>query len=221
MDVQLYYEEKGAEMPLVLLHGNGSSGAYFAHQLDAFAVGYRVILVDTRGHGRSPRGTAPFTIRQFADDLADFLEAQSIKKAHILGFSDGANIAMCFAAKYPERVEKLILDGGNLYPRGVSFGIRLRIAIEYISARLFSKDTVEMLELMTKQPDISLEELSRITAKTLVMAGTKDLIKRSHTEMIAKNIRQSRLCLIPGDHFIAAQNPDAFNQAVLAFLEEA
>ena len=69
-----------------------------------FSKHFRVIALDTRGHGRTPRGDAPFTIRQFADDLLAFLDAQGIGKADILGFSDGGNIAMVFALKYPERV---------------------------------------------------------------------------------------------------------------------
>ena len=75
MDVDLHYREQGTGEPLILLHGNGEDGSYFEHQMDAFASRFRVIALDTRGHGRSPRGEAPFTIRQFADDLLAFMWA--------------------------------------------------------------------------------------------------------------------------------------------------
>ena len=89
MDVDLHYREQGTGEPLILLHGNGEDGSYFERQMDAFASRFRVIALDTRGHGRSPRGEAPFTIRQFADDLLAFMDGQGIERAHLLGFSDG------------------------------------------------------------------------------------------------------------------------------------
>ena len=68
MDIKLHFTEKGAGEPLILLHGNGESSEYFIHQIGYFSSKYRVIAVDTRGHGRSPRGSAAFTIRQFAEE---------------------------------------------------------------------------------------------------------------------------------------------------------
>ena len=74
MDISLYYQEKGQGTPFVLLHGNGENGEYFQNQIEYFSNHYRMIAVDTRGHGKSPRGTAPFTMEQFAEDLNTFLE---------------------------------------------------------------------------------------------------------------------------------------------------
>lgn len=91
MDIELFYREKGSGEPLVLLHGNGEDGSYFVHQIEHFQSRYRVIALDTRGHGRSPRGSAPFTIRQFALDLYDFLRAHEIPSAVLIGFSDGVS----------------------------------------------------------------------------------------------------------------------------------
>lgn len=119
MDIDLYYQEKGNKEPFILLHGNGEDGSYFRNQIDYFSGRYRVIALDTRGHGKSPRGTAPFTIELFSHDLYGFMESLEISCAIILGFSDGANIAMKFAIKYPNMVKALILNGGNLNPEGV------------------------------------------------------------------------------------------------------
>lgn len=105
MNITLYYQEKGNKEPFILLHGNGEDNSYFKHQIDYFSNRYRVIALDTRGHGKSPRGTKPFTIEQFSCDLYDFMEELEISEAVILGFSDGANIAMKFAMKYPNRVD--------------------------------------------------------------------------------------------------------------------
>lgn len=120
MNIDLYYREKGKGEVLVLLHGNSDSSKYFVNQIEFFKDNYRVIALDTRGHGNSPRGDMAFTISQFADDLNNFLNKLNIDKINLLGFSDGANIAMKFALKYPEKLNALILDGGNLNKDGVS-----------------------------------------------------------------------------------------------------
>ena len=224
MDIRHFYIEKGQGEPLILLHGNGENVDYFAGQIDVFARDYHVYALDTRGHGQTPRGDAPFTIRQFADDLLAFMDAHGIGKAHILGFSDGGNIAMVFAMKYPERVDKLILDGANLDAGGVKRSIQIPIEIGWRMAKLFArksedaKRNAEMLGLMVNDPNVRAEELSAIQAKTLVIAGTKDMIKEEHTRLIARSIKDSQLVILKGDHFIANKCPEAFNRAVLDFL---
>lgn len=74
MDIQLHYVEKGSGPPLLLLHGNGENSDYFCHQIDYFQETFHVYAPDTRGHGKSPRGAAPFTLEQFALDLKDFMD---------------------------------------------------------------------------------------------------------------------------------------------------
>ena len=226
MDIEHFYIEKGQGEPLILLHGNGENCDYFVGQTDVFAQHYHVYALDTRGHGKTPRGDAPFTIRQFADDLLAFMNTHGIDKAHILGFSDGGNIAMVFAMKYPERVLRLILDGANLDAKGVKPSIQIPIEIGWRFAKLFAKKSAEarkhaeLLGLMVNDPNVRPEELSAITAKTLVIAGTKDMIKESQTRLIASNISDVQLVILKGDHFIANKCPEAFNRAVLAFLRD-
>lgn len=219
-----HYVERGSGFPLLLLHGNGEQCGYFEHQMEPFASHFRVLALDTRGHGQTPRGTAPFTIRQFADDLLAFMNRLGIEKAHLLGFSDGGNIAMVFALRHPERVERLILYGANLDARGVKAGVQLPIEVGYRIARLFARRSAkalrnaEMLGLMVNDPNVRLEELAHITCPTLVVAGDKDMIKDSHTRLIASAIPGAQLAILRGDHFIANRNPEAFNAAVLRFL---
>lgn len=224
MDITHFYRCSGQGEPLLLLHGNGEDGSYFTHQLDYFSQYYQVIAPDTRGHGQTPRGDAPFTIRQFADDLAGFLDRLSIPQANILGFSDGANIAMCFAIAYPQRVNKLILCGGNMDASGIRRSVQFPIEVGYRianrSARAGAKAHAELLGLMVNDPNLSTGDLAKIQAKTLVIAGTRDMVKRRHTEQIAAAIPDAALTWIPGDHFIARKNPTAFNQAVGRFLQE-
>jgi len=209
---------------LILLHGNGESCNYFEHQIASFSHDYRVIALDTRGHGQSPRGEKPFTIKQFAKDLHDFMDEKGIEKAILLGFSDGGNIALEFAMKYPQCVEKLILNGANLYPSGVKPRYQKPIEIGYSIANLFSKISkkahrnAEMLALMINEPHIDPVELAKLTMPVLVIAGTKDMIKDSHTRLIYKILPNAQLSIIEGDHFVANKNPEPFNQVVTSFL---
>lgn len=224
MDINHYYIEKGTGFPLILLHGNGEDCGYFVHQMEPFAKHFRVIAIDTRGHGQTPHGEASFSIRQFAEDLLDFMNLHQIEKAHILGFSDGGNIAMVFALMHPERVEKLILNGANLNASGVKRKVQIPIEVGYRIAKLFAtkspaaRKNAEMLGLMVNDPNVKAEELSCIQNPTLVIAGEKDMIKDSHTRLIAKSIPGAMLSIIPGNHFIANKNPDTFNEVVLRFL---
>lgn len=224
MDISLHYVKKGSGIPLLLLHGNGESGDYFIHQLDEFARYFTVYAVDTRGHGQSPRGTAPFTISQFADDLLDFMDEQGIERAHILGFSDGGNIALTFALRHPGRVGRLVLNGANLDPAGVRPSVQLPIVLGYKLASLFqapkARANAELLGLMVNEPHIHPEELAALTMPVLVVAGSRDMIRASHSRLMADSLPDGRLVTIEGDHFIANKQPGPFNRAVLEFLRQ-
>ena len=223
-DIRLNYIERGTGFPLVLLHGNGESSDYFSNQIPFFLKTYRVIAVDTRGHGKSPRGTAPFTLEQFADDLKELLDYLGIEKCFLLGFSDGANIALLFALKYPDYLEKLVLNGADLSPSGVKKSVQIPVIIGYKIVSfisMFDKKAVakkEMLGLMVTQPNIEPSELDRLTMPVLVIVGTNDMIKDEHSELIASSLADSKLVRINGDHFIAAKCCDEFNRAVSSFL---
>ena len=223
-DIQLHYIEQGQGQPLVLLHGNGENCNYFEHQISYFSRNYRVIAIDTRGHGKSPRGEKPFSIKQFSEDLKDCLEAMDIAKTILLGFSDGGNIALEFALKYPERVEKLVLNGANLFPSGVKAIYQWPIEVGYRMAKLFAKKSekarqnAEMLGLMVNEPNVDPSELARLTMPVLVVAGSKDMIKEPHTRLIYKSLPNAQLNIIEGDHFVANKNPEAFNEVVNRFL---
>lgn len=224
MDITLYYQEKGTGEPLILLHGNGGDSSYFKHQMEHFQSAYRVIALDTRGHGKSPRGDAPFTIAQFSCDLYDFMQGHQIASAIILGFSDGANIAMRFAMQHPKMVKALILNGGNLDPAGVKRTTQLPIEIGYKIAKHFAGKSpdagrnAEMLGLMVNEPNIKASELSLITMPALVVCGSRDMIRESHTKEIVEHLPNAKLAIVPGNHFIANKNPAAFNRAVDVFL---
>lgn len=224
MDISLYYQEKGKGMPFILLHGNSEDGNYFKSQIDFFSNYYRMIAVDTRGHGKSPRGDAPFTMNQFVEDLNQILTKLELSQVILLGFSDGANIAMKFAIKYLEKIKVLILNGGNLNTKGVKKTTQIFIELGYKIAKMFSKKSdgakksMELLGLMVNEPNIKIEEIHSIKTPTLVIVGKKDIIKENHTREIADNIPNAKLSIIKGNHFIANKESEVFNQEVEKFL---
>ena len=220
MNIKLNFIKEGNGSPLVLLHGNGESLSYFEKQIEYFKSFYTVYAIDTRGHGLSPRGEAPFTLSQFSLDLKDFFDSQNLKDIVLLGFSDGANIALHFALKHQDYLKALILNGGNLNPRGVKRSVQLPIEIGYFFAKLFKNHKKrELYSLMVNEPDFKESELSAIHVPTLVIAGTNDMIKQSCTQKIHSFIKGSTLKIIKGDHFIANKNSDEFNGAVKCFLD--
>ncbi len=225
MEIRLNYIERGAGEPLVLLHGNGESYKYFEKQIEYFSASRRVVAVDTRGHGASPRGTAPFTINQFALDLNGFLDGLGLGRIDLLGFSDGGNIALTFALAHPERLRKLVLNGANLDPSGVKRSTQLPIELGYRFARRAARRggasvrKMELLDLMVSQPHIDPSALRTLEVPTLVLVGTRDLIREEHSKLIAENLPRGEFAAVPGGHFIAAKNPDAFNAVVEEFLE--
>lgn len=226
MDIELFYKEAGSGEPLILLHGNGEDHTVFEKIAKHFSDNYRIIAIDTRGHGESPMGDKPFSLYQFADDLKDFMDEHRIKKANILGFSDGGNIALIFASKYPERVIKLIANGANTKPSGIRITFHIAMIFTYLiysAASAFSKKyeyKKALYYLMLHEPHITKEELERIIAPTLVLVGTEDMIRESESKFIAKSIPNGEIVFILGDHFVVKNNTKDYIFAVEKFLNK-
>ena len=223
MDIQLHFTKTGSGFPLILLHGNGEDSSYFEHQIPEFSCHFTVYALDTRGHGKSPMGAAPFTLSQFADDLRAFMDEQGLVQADILGFSDGGNIALIFALRYPERVRRLVLNAANLHPKGIK--------TRYLEEMERERETVDtttpegryqaqLLDLMLLEPNLTSQDLRAISCPTLVIAGRYDVIVENHTRLIALAIPGAKLEIIPGEHDCAYRNPADFNEAVLTFFKE-
>ena len=224
-DFLMHYEEKGDGEPLVLLHGNGEDLGYFAGQMEYFREAYRVIALDTRGHGESERGTAPFTLEQFGRDLYDCLRKMETGPVHLLGFSDGGNIALAFGREHPEMVRSLILNGANLDPWGVKLSVQLPIVAGYGMVSLlapFLRDCrrkKEIQGLMVREPHYEKADLEALTMPVLVIAGDRDMIKDEHTRLIYASLPNAELRVLHGTHFIAKEEYREFNRAVEEFLE--
>lgn len=209
-EVQLYYEKSGQGRPLVLVHGNGEDHSIFNEAAALLRERFTCYALDSRGHGRSSRGV-PLHYRAMAADLCAFLEALDLRDVLLYGFSDGGIVGL-LAAGMTERITGLAVSGANLSPRGVKSSLRLRIALENLLR------PSPLLQLMLREPDIRDEELRRIRAKTLVLAGSGDLIRERETRHIAKTVPGAALRILPGeDHGSYIVHSEKIARILLAF----
>jgi pimeloyl-ACP methyl ester carboxylesterase len=226
--IKVYYETYGAGEPLLLLHGNGQSIVDFTKQIPVLAKHYRVIAVDTRAQGKSiDNNNNKLSYDIFAADMKVLLDSLQLKKVNILGWSDGGNTGLIMAIKYPEYVGKLVVMGANLNPtenaveKNTLNQLKKDLKMLQQKEDTESKQIARLLYLLSTEPNIKADDLHKISSKTLVLAGEKDVIKAEHTKLIANNISKSQLIIFKKEtHMVPNENADLFNQTVLKFLNE-
>lgn len=223
----IYYEIFGEENKeaVILLHGNGESGRSFKNLIPLISDKYKVIAIDSRGHGKSEFGSGQLSLGTMAVDVVNVIEALGLDKVNIVGFSDGANIAMLVSIKNGELVNKVVLIGGNYNFWGLKPSSALMIAIGYYcskwggivdSRNRFNK---EYFSLMFKEPNLKRDALKYIKAPALVVNGDRDMIKLSHAKAIADTIPKGQLKIVKGDHFWVYRNPEEAAKVIKEFLE--
>ena len=226
-DALIYCKITGPEdaPALILLHGNGEDLFYFNAEIRNFSQYFRTIAFDTRAHGLSTRGKAPFNFFTLAFDLLEILDALKVHKAHVVGFSDGAITALHAALIFPERISSMVLLGVNHNPQGIRWIPRLQILFKYTwlsLASLFSAEKREQKEicgLMVHQPKLTIAEISQINVPTLVVTGEKDMVSQRQNDEISNAIAGSKRIIIPGgDHFWLFDQTELFNQIVMDFV---
>ena len=210
---------------LVMLHGNGEDGSIFKCNVTELCSDDFCILVDSRGHGKTTLGENELTIDLMAEDVSKLCDELNIGKFKLLGFSDGGNIALTYAIRHPERLSHLVVSGANLNPTGLKFLPRFSILKSYIFAKAkrnkSEKDRLkyELLSLMVNHPHISPRLLKNIECKALVIEGEKDLIKPSHTKLIAQMIKNSTHEVIPhASHNVFWENAEYTNKLIKNFI---
>lgn len=225
-DADIYYRLYGkGEKTILFLHGNGEDWTCFSKQIDEFAQEYTVITMDSRGHGKSGCGKVPLTLRQIGKDAIRLLKLLKIPSATLIGFSDGANIAMEMALHSSYPIDALVLAGGNLYPSGVKIRVQLPTIISHKFYELLAvrhpkfRQKADILGLMVHEPHILPASLKSISCPTLVLAGEYDMIRPGHTRLIARSIAGSKMVIIPkANHFLFGNWAAQTNRVILDFL---
>lgn len=218
--VRIYYEVHGTGDPLLFLHGNSQNGRVFKRQIDYFSKFYQCIVMDLRAHGFSSLVHENLTFQRIAQDIAEVLNFEKIEKVTIIGFSDGANVAMFFATSFPDRVNKLVLNAGNIKYEGLNLLSRVGLKTLYFTSACLRKN-LSVIELMIEDSRLALNDLLKITAPTLVLNGQFDVIKHAHAKEIASHIKQAELVIVPfATHMFFYFQPMRFNYMIEQFLHK-
>lgn len=224
---RMYYEMCGKGEPLVLLHGNGEDLHSFEPLLPILSEWYRVILPDTRGHGKSERGHAKLTYQQMAMDVRSLLVSLGLQSAHFIGFSDGGIVALILGAYYPALCDRMVIAGANISLEGLRIPIRIGFTASWVANSIASFVSAsaaqkrEQLELMLRQPNLTEDELGQIESPCLIMAGEHDIIRRQETRRIAGAIPLSDLVIVSGaGHSLVGKKMHEIVSYMIGFLSD-
>lgn len=233
-----YVEQRGAGEPLLLLHGGFETVDMLPHLTAALTERYHVVAPERRGHGRTADVDGPITNTAMAEDTLGVMDALGIARAHLVGYSDGANIGMLLAIAHPERIGRLVLVSGNFHAAGMTrafrIGLRRATAERFEPAfadayRRLSPDGpahwpvvfAKLRRMMLEEPTLTTADLGRIAAPTLVLAGDHDFVAVEHTVALFQAIPGARLCTVPGgSHGLLSEQPALTTQVILDFLGE-
>jgi pimeloyl-ACP methyl ester carboxylesterase len=231
--IKIWYAEFGQGEPVILLHGGLANANYWGNQVPVLAKNYQVIVMDSRGHGRSTRNSEPFGYDLMASDVIGLMDFLKIPKAAIVGWSDGAIIGLDIAIHHPERVTKLFAFAANSDPSGVKdvnqspvfnrFIARAGREYERLSPTpdQYKQFLDEITKMWASQPNFTAKQLHAIKVPVWIVDGDHDeAIKRENILFMAKQIPGAKLLLQPDvSHFSFLQNPQQFDDDVLHFLQ--
>ena len=239
-DIDMYYAVYGGENTargtVILLHGGLGHSDIWGFQIPPLtAAGYRVVVADSRGHGRSTRSARPFGYALMAADVAALMRILNIGKAAIIGWSDGGIIGLELAMNHADKVSKVFAFGANTSVAGTRADATSNpvfnrymnnMAAEYerLSPTPAEYETfvAQITEMWSTQPNYTADQLATIHIPVLIADG-------DHDEAIRQEHNREMVGLIPGaklhifhdaSHFAFLQKPEQFNAAILEFLRE-
>ncbi|SCB45125.1 alpha/beta fold hydrolase [Rhizobium lusitanum] len=230
---RIWYAAYGSGAPVILLHGGLGNSGNWGYQVPALIdAGHRVIVIDSRGHGRSTRDMRPYTYELMATDVLALMDRLGVRKAAIVGWSDGACTGLILARTHPERVAGVFFFACNMDPSGTK-----EFVATPVIDRCFSRHTkdytalsstpdqfdsfVEAVGLMQRtEPNYTATDLADIDVPVAIVHSEHDeFIKREHADHLARHIPGAELILLAGvSHFAPLQRPAQFNAALLPFL---
>jgi pimeloyl-ACP methyl ester carboxylesterase len=230
---RIWYATYGSGAPVILLHGGLGHGGNWGYQVPALIKnGYRAILIDSRGHGRSTRDARAYTYELMAADVLAVMKALHLERVGLVGWSDGAVIALMLASQVPTRVAGVFFFACNMDPSGAKEFVFTPVIGRCLNrhkqdyAQLSTTpdqfdDFFEAVGLMQRtQPNYSVDDLAQISVPVAIVHSEHDeFIKREHAAYLARSIPNAEFINLAGvSHFAPLQRPEQFNTAILAFL---
>ncbi len=230
----IHYVVYGKGAPLVLLHGGLSNKLCWFSQLPMLVrSGRRVILLDTRGHGKSTRGNIEPSYQAYARDVVGVLDHLNIAAADVLGWSDGGNTALLLGYRYPERIRKILLISANFNPEGLTPEIQQDNRKPYgwfrqwfnrfwtQSSREYPQLERQVKKLWQTAPRLTPDMLAAITCPVLIIVGEHDYVSVVHAREMAEAVVNGKLAIIAGGgHSTPITHADEVNRLILSFLSD-
>ncbi len=230
---RIWYATYGSGSPVILLHGGLGHSGNWGFQVPALLeAGHRVILIDSRGHGRSTRDGKPYAYELMASDVLAVMDRLELQNAAFAGWSDGACIALVLASMKPERAAGVFFFACNMDPSGTK-----EIEPSPVLDRCFGRHSSDyrqlsatpddfgafvdaVSEMQKTEPNYTAEELGKIRVPVAIVQSEHDeFIKREHADYLVCSIPGAEFILLPGvSHFAPLQRPDRFNVALTSFL---
>jgi pimeloyl-ACP methyl ester carboxylesterase len=230
---RIWYASYGAGPPVVLLHGGLGNSRNFAYQVPALLeAGYRAIVIDSRGQGRSSRDERPYSYELMASDTRAVMDALDVQKAAFVGWSDGAATSLVLARETSERAAGVFffacnVDETGTYPfepnpvidRIYNHHVREYAALSPTPGG-FERMRDDLGVMQADQPGYGAKVLGEIETQTWVVIGENEtFVRRDHMEYMARTLPNARFLLLPVvSHFAPLQRPAEFNRAILDFL---
>jgi pimeloyl-ACP methyl ester carboxylesterase len=229
--VETWYDAFGSGEPLVLLHPGGVDSRAFAPNLPVLAERFRVFTPDRRGHGRTPDVDGPISHQLMAADTIAFLEAAVSGPAHLLGYSDGAAVALVTALRRPDLVRRLVFVAGVFHRSGwIPSAVDPDLEVPDFMAAGYgevSPDGIEhfpvvaakLARMHAEEPTLTAADLSALTVPTLVMVGDDDEVVLEHAVEMYRSLPTAELAVVPGtSHGLLVEKPDLCHAIITAFL---
>ena len=224
--VKLYYETFGHGLPaVVVLHGGLGSMVDMHNQIRSLAERRTVIAVDSRGHGKSSDGALPLSYGLMADDTFKLLEPLKLGPVDIVGWSDGGIIGLDLAMHHPELIHRLVVIGANFNPNGLVDSQAPDTLSESPVTTPAKKEELDTLQrkvttMWHTEPHYTVQDLATIKAPALIIAGERDVVRREHTDALAKAIPGAHEVIIEdGTHQVPIEKPDLVDALILEFLD--
>jgi len=230
------WHEVGGEGPaVVLLHGGFSGAVAWAAQAPALvSAGFRVHVPERRGHAHTRDVEGPLTYEVMATDTVAYLEAEVRGRAHLVGWSDGAVVALLVALQRPDLVGRMVVIGqyynssGRVPDSDLDRLLRSAEGKEFLR-QLYgpvSPDGPEHFEvvyaktmaMIDSEPEIDLAALAAVSAPVLVLQGDRDEVTLEHGVAVAAALEDGRLAVLPGTHGLPIELPELVNTLLISFL---
>ena len=233
-----WHEVRGEGPAVVLLHGAFSGAAGWLAQAPALvSAGFRVHVPERRGHAHTRDVDEPLTYAAMAADTVAYLEAEAAGPAHLVGWSDGAVVALLVALRRPDLVRRMVLIGQYYNSSGRVPGSDLDRLLHSDEAREFLRREYDLVSpdgpghfevvyaktmtMIDAEPEIDLAALAAVSAPALVLQGDRDEVTLEHGAAVAAALGDGRLAVLPGTHGLPIEVPGLVNTLLISFLRGA